>query len=388
MILWRRRLSQALLLRSSVGWYTLLWRVLQAVRRRLPVDRLFHGWALPPDMISLNITSRCNLRCSYCCGAKDTGHHLPLSSIQRLLDEVRWFRPTILLSGGEPFLRIDLPAIVREIKARKLILTINTNGTIWTPELLRSLIDARVDSVTVSLDAWALRHDQLRGVPGTFEKVIGFLRTLHALKQETGSRLPLVRTNTVVSNANVAEIEDIYDSFLRGGLAELVDYMQFQLMAFVPQERLDSCPYILGQPVRVFGQILPATESFGNANLLWKFRERIRSNRKACLIPETPTSSIDWDAVYFSRHPIPGTFCTAPYFKCVISSDGDVGLCIPGGNLLRSPGVSFLSCWNAPVIRQFRWTLSKLGTFPVCLRCCMAGYHRVEKERPRYVRPV
>jgi MoaA/NifB/PqqE/SkfB family radical SAM enzyme len=88
----------------------------------------------------------------------------------------------INLSGGEPYLRDDLPeiyAVLRE-KYPKARIVISTNGLM--PRRTRD-ITARMPSVAVrvSIDALGEANDEVRGVPGSYTKAMETLRLLEEL---------------------------------------------------------------------------------------------------------------------------------------------------------------------------------------------------------------
>jgi len=121
----------------------------------------------PLKSLRISVTDRCNMRCSYCM-PEDHYLWLPRSSIltfeefARLagvfaglgVDEIR-------LTGGEPLLRRDLPALVALLRRDPRItdLSLTTNGVLLA-EHAAALFAAGLGRVTVSLDT--LRPDRLR----------------------------------------------------------------------------------------------------------------------------------------------------------------------------------------------------------------------------------
>ena len=114
--------------------------------------------------LRVSVTDRCNFRCSYCMPREVFGVAYPFVPRAELLtfEEiaravgafVRSGVTTVRLTGGEPLLRRDLPALVRDLSAipglRDLAMT--TNGLLLAP-LAESLANAGLRRVTVSLDA-------------------------------------------------------------------------------------------------------------------------------------------------------------------------------------------------------------------------------------------
>lgn len=149
---------------------------------RVLVDH--HGRSFP--YLRLSLTEACNYRCTYCL---PDGYHadgspkfLALDEIERL---VRAFAALgmskIRLTGGEPSLRKDLPAIIAAVAAvpgiRRIALT--TNGC-RLPRLVRNWREAGLTAINVSLDSLdAARflaitgHDRFAEVSEGIEQALG-----------------------------------------------------------------------------------------------------------------------------------------------------------------------------------------------------------------------
>ncbi len=113
----------------------------------------------PLRNLRLSVTDRCNLRCSYCMPEQDyvwlpREDILQFEEIERLVDVfVRLGVDKVRLTGGEPLLRRDLPALVARLAARPAIrdLAMTTNGVLLAPHA-RTLREAGLHRLTVSLD--------------------------------------------------------------------------------------------------------------------------------------------------------------------------------------------------------------------------------------------
>jgi cyclic pyranopterin phosphate synthase len=112
----------------------------------------------------VSVTDRCNFRCTYCMPKEVYGrdfHFLPrpdLLTFEEITRLVRVFVGRgvckVRLTGGEPLLRRDLPALVGQIAAVEGVedLALTTNGVLLTRHA-RALRDAGLRRVTVSLDS-------------------------------------------------------------------------------------------------------------------------------------------------------------------------------------------------------------------------------------------
>jgi hypothetical protein len=123
----------------------------------------------------------CNLACDYCCvesSPRAEPRVIDLDRFEATIDEARASGfAQIYLTGGEPFLLLDLDARIR-VAAATLPTTILTNGMVWSGERRRRLELLPREHVTlqISLDsASAPLHDRHRGA-GTFVRALDGIR--------------------------------------------------------------------------------------------------------------------------------------------------------------------------------------------------------------------
>ena len=114
--------------------------------------------------LRVSVTDRCNFRCTYCMPREVYGrdfHFLPrpdLLSFEEITRLVRVFVGRgvckVRLTGGEPLLRRDLPALVGQIAAVEGVedLALTTNGVLLSRHAV-ALREAGLRRVTVSLDS-------------------------------------------------------------------------------------------------------------------------------------------------------------------------------------------------------------------------------------------
>jgi MoaA/NifB/PqqE/SkfB family radical SAM enzyme len=136
-----------------------------AVRKEIP--------RLPLDG-NLDLTYRCNNNCRHCWlrlppDAPQVQEELSFDKIRRIVGEARdmgcqaW-----AISGGEPMLRPDFPEIFDYITRKAVQYSLNTNGTLITPEIAR-LLTRRGRKMVALYGATAEVHDDVTRNPGSFE---------------------------------------------------------------------------------------------------------------------------------------------------------------------------------------------------------------------------
>lgn len=128
-----------------------------------------------PHAATLAVTARCNARCIHCSAyrRKQEGS-LTTEEWCRVIDECAALGMTdLIVTGGEPLLREDLPVLIQRIVENECVADLFTNGSLLTSENLHMLKKAGCDTIFVSLDSpYEQEHDALRGVKGLYRKAI------------------------------------------------------------------------------------------------------------------------------------------------------------------------------------------------------------------------
>lgn len=124
----------------------------------------------------------CNQACRFCDARRprERASFASASAVRRRIADALAQRPTeLVLTGGEPTLRPDLPALVAAASTSEARVVLETNAALVTPELARRLADAGLHTARVHLPAWGPTLDAITRDPG------GAARTevgLHALR--------------------------------------------------------------------------------------------------------------------------------------------------------------------------------------------------------------
>lgn len=170
--------------------------------------------------VHLDITNKCNLYkyCPHCFrGEKlNTYDDIEAGSWLSVFDDLsRIGAYQLTISGGEPFLRSDLPELVDyAFNKGMLVNAIFTNGTQSKSdtfdEVLKVIINNNIETTFyLSLDGFNEKsHDNLRG-SGCFQKVIYCINKLVRLRQSTGVKFKVV-VNSQINCYNQNNLEAGY----------------------------------------------------------------------------------------------------------------------------------------------------------------------------------
>lgn len=153
-----------------------------------------------PRSVDVEITSRCNLRCSYCYffdNPETRYTDLPTESWLRFFEELgRAAVMDVCLLGGEPFIRSDLPRLIEGIVVNRMRFSILSNGTLISDEIASFIRSTnRCNFVQVSIDGSnAQAHDSCRG-EGSFARAVNGIRILQENDVPVTVRVTLHRHN-------------------------------------------------------------------------------------------------------------------------------------------------------------------------------------------------
>jgi len=316
-----------------------------------------------PAILDVNVTNRCNLRCTFCYNDDNPsrrGDELGTDELFRLVDEAAAHRSGFFFGGGEPFVRADIYELVRRIKDRGLPAGVVTNATLLEGADVDRLLRDGLDVAVVSLHGTEETHDRLVGAPGAWRKAVETLRLL-----ARGMRAPGPLVNYVLSE----ESRDDLGPFLEvmRGIDNVV--VRLAHLSFLTQdERQDhdrawrAAFHASPAPVRNHMRDVPPGTFDGIAEILEDPRfAGVLS--KPILTPAEIRSWYSADWAVLRR-------CVFIWHSTLIDANGDVLPCqyygIPMGNVRDR---SLFEVWNNDSYREFRRVLKK-GLLPGCHRCC------------------
>lgn len=287
-----------------------------------------------PYHVNFEITNLCNFRCSFCSARLSEGRRkdLPTGDVLKIISSLAAEGVhSIFLTGGEPFLRKDLPVIVSKSMDCGMNVTLSTNGASVSKEAAGQMAGAGLGEIQVSIHGNDGVHDRMVGVDGAFEASVNGLRNL----------LDAGITATVASVATRENCGSL------PALAEKVAAMgasYFRVLRLMPHSRemLDQIPSF-SQMEDLVGELSKIERKFDISIMVTAppgFAEET-GNRKQ----------------YRILHPLCHT-CTAGKISMGIFADGDCVPCLElrdskfvCGNLLREP---LSKIWDSRQMRLHR----------------------------------
>jgi len=125
----------------------------------------------------LPIINTCNQNCRFCSAAG----RAEKTELKDLFDLIDSEKESVTISGGEPILSENLPAIIKHIKQRGLFCELQTNGVLLSNiDLARKLTEAKVDLFNVNFPSHLLKiADKLTRTSGYHQyRLAGILNLL------------------------------------------------------------------------------------------------------------------------------------------------------------------------------------------------------------------
>ena len=197
-----------------------------------------HFKTLKPTVLQLNVNARCNAKCNMCNIWQTVDKtEIDVKKLGEVFsDPVFKNIEYIILSGGEPTLRKNLPEVVELMlknmpKLRKISIPTTGIATERSVQHFSAIAKACLKykvflSIGISLDGVDNIYDKVRGVPGGYKKVYNTLLALKELNKEVefqlgiGSTISALNVYDVYNLLEVSEKLDIGINFVVAALSD------------------------------------------------------------------------------------------------------------------------------------------------------------------------
>ncbi|MBD3388187.1 MAG: radical SAM protein [Candidatus Altiarchaeales archaeon] len=149
--------------------------------------------------LTIDVTDRCNMRCPFCFNtAKDE------PSLDRIIEKAKaWENGNIVLYGGEPTMRDDLPELITELKSMGFGVILLSNGLRIDEKLADKLDNSRLDGIVLQFDSVDDDiNERMRGM-----RVLE--RKLNAIESLKDGRIWLSLFVVIMKDTNEDQIPDI-----------------------------------------------------------------------------------------------------------------------------------------------------------------------------------
>jgi len=222
--------------------------------------------------LRISVTDRCNFRCTYCMPAEgldwmareDLLTYEELTRVARVCVE-RFGFDGIRLTGGEPTVRANLPALIEQLSKLGVDLSLTTNGTTLT-NLAPILVEAGLERINISLDS--LRSDRFEEITRRNE----LDKVLDGIDAAVRAGLAPVKINCVVMRGvNDDEIVD-FARFGRecGVTVRFIEFMPLDAQGEWTNEQVVTKAEIVAAIGEVF-ELEPVGERESDPAARWRY---------------------------------------------------------------------------------------------------------------------
>jgi MoaA/NifB/PqqE/SkfB family radical SAM enzyme len=173
-----------------------------------------------PLYVQYALSGACNMHCRMCNAvqSRQSEKELTITEIEQLADTLKKMGVgLIILTGGEPLLREDIAEVVRIFHDRKFSVRIQSNGMLFSKNLLEQLKISGLGGITISVHSLsAEKMAYITNQPDALEKLC---KSIYLLNEVFSSPEYILGINTVVCGLNIEEIPAIVKFATRVGFS-------------------------------------------------------------------------------------------------------------------------------------------------------------------------
>jgi len=173
-----------------------------------------NGRKISPWVVEFQPTDRCNIKCRFCWRNYYSRPRIELPhkkwlEITHDACEMGVKRITIA-GGGEPLVRLKTSlAIMEETKMYDVEGCLETNGTLFTKNSVKRMVEIGWDSIGFSVNgANPETDDFIRGRKGVFNRTMNWIKEINHWKEKLGSSKPLLKFHTVLTKYSYDQVDE------------------------------------------------------------------------------------------------------------------------------------------------------------------------------------
>jgi radical SAM protein with 4Fe4S-binding SPASM domain len=298
------------------GFRSLYWQNSAFLKKTWCLALEQAGRLRPSAFVIWLATRQCNFHCPFCeASAGQAGiDELSTGEAKGLIDDLSTMQVRrLLISGGEPLLRQDLPHLLEYAAARDIEPGLISNGFL-VAERWHALKAIPYCLFMTSLDGLARSHDRLRR-SGSYAAVMGALQLFASVET------PVRMVKTVVHTGNLGELSELAKQIEASGAT---DWNLTPIMS-VGRAAVDDRFAIAGAELRAL-------------------LDFVHAHRKIGRVSVELGESHSYLETLVGRRPARPFFCGAGLTRCTVMPNGDVLPCSqayetapPMGNVRQRP---------------------------------------------------
>lgn len=321
-----------------------------------------------PLSIELELTSLCNMKCSFCYNlwrnstAKDADkcNYLPKDVVLNILKQAKEGKALFVrYSGGEPTLYPDFDEILSVGASYGLAQIIFTNGLLLNSSTAKAWKNNHVYEVLLSLHGSKETHDRLTRTLGSYDAVMDAISFCNEQELRTVVEM-------TVTAENYDDIANVLIMLKRKNVKKIA------LMRYVPTGKEDEKFIVTNEQMINLINLLEENNSFG-------MEVYFPCSQKHCLIDDVD-SGLSADLLSLREKYLLQS-CKAGISWFSISHSGDLRICPHSnthfGNILNDPSLNLVDIWGNAIkphalniVNSRKTKCSKCLSFSKCMGGC------------------
>ena len=305
-------------------------------------------------------TYRCNLNCEMCFQKLQRNKYKEMSvgEIKKCFDGYKF--KSIILVGGEIFVRKDIIDIIKFFSEITDVVSIHTNATIMKPEHISYILDnEKIKDIWISLDGLKNKNDEIRG-KNVFNVVSDNIKLLNEKKN--------VHINSVILKKNCKELVPLYRYAQALGAASIS--FQFQ-MIYTEEEYINTKNKLTLEEQGFKRACVVESINFDYMEELEEQFKELRSIEEGTKVYISPN--------YFENNIGLYKNCTNEKMYCKDIIRGIIKV-MPNGDVVACEAMNYIygniktqrieEFWNNEVNSKFRREMCNVENIDMCSRCC------------------
>ncbi|MBI3075441.1 MAG: radical SAM protein [Deltaproteobacteria bacterium] len=308
-----------------------------------------------PERIIVEVTTKCNLRCTSCAITLYDfhGQHLPWAVFERVLPLLPHAKEVTLFGWGEPLLHPRFLDMFRAVKAYPHLRTYFVTNGMLLDRVAEVLVREGLTYLGISVDGATPATFEAIRQGGRLKKILANLRLLNDLKRQHGSVEPRTRFVFVAMRQNIEELPLLVDVAADHEVSEVkVNYLTVYREEDVGQSLWHH-------------QALCAEQFEAAAT---------RAAQRGVLLTLPPLIGQDQGAEGFHKD------CHLPWTELFLGSDGLVRPCMINTETLGDARTQDLATlWRDAKYQWFREVVNSAGPPRECATCYQARFSNVNR---------
>ena len=330
--------------------------------------------ALKPRIMSLELSSKCNLHCLMCmrnAGVYMTGSpgvDMDMHIFQKLSEEFLGLEFLEIAGFGENFCHKHILEILDRIGETGLRAHIVTNGLLIKGDIAESVIRNKIERLSISVDAATEETFQKIRQGGKLQDLISNIQYVNHLKRQYHQKTPYLILTFIGMRQNIHEFPAFIELCHQLG----VDTVMLQGLNEYGPVKGDSLLWHKELSIKYFQEAKALADKYGIYIDLFppdQFQEEadVVAEPDTCQAPQprgSPTTGAQWRKD-----------CQDPWTRTFITHSGDVRSCCAGytlGNLHES---SFQEIWHGEQYNRLRSQIISREPPEKCRVCPGRGWY-------------